>query len=60
MKLKEITLERCRPSIDIGRCEVCGKKPATRLLYIEHVHQHRFCDDCFAHLRRIVCGDADH
>ena len=56
---RKMTIEHCEPRMDIGRCEVCSKELATRILSIENIHEHRFCDKCWSAFASMVANDSN-
>ena len=55
---EKMKLSRVAPSIDIGRCEVCGTELATRILRMEHIHDFRFCDKCWTKFASLVMNES--
>jgi hypothetical protein len=51
---KEMMIWHVNPSTDEGRCEICCKELATRVLTIGDRHEHRFCEECFKRFASLV------
>jgi len=54
--VNKIVVKEVEPRIDIGRCEVCHGELASMVVEIQHVHEHRFCNDCFAAFADAING----
>jgi len=54
MKNRNINVERCKPSIDVGRCNICSNVFATRVLYFENIQEIRFCDECWKKFKEMI------
>ena len=57
--MRKVTITSVQPSVGVGRCELCQEELATRLLLMENLHEHRFCERCFRHFQEVVADAAD-